>query len=599
MNHLTIFYIFVILQSVLSLSDVSEKVLGDHREGLISAFGDFTADKYTDVFVISSDGKSLLMYTAASDKQFTRVTLLNNNTIDPDVFITSVVPADFDGDLQMDILVTLRAKGDESYKVSPRIYWGQGSKLDTESVLVLPDMVDQPLLMDYNADMVPDLFGETSPGDRKFWIFSSERRNYTEEKQEIPAGQTSHSALRTPQSSSFIDLNNDLTADLCVVTKVGDITVLEIWINQEGKLKFTEKINVTYDKELKVIGQFVFADFDGDLITDIMVPACLDDDCTQSLILVYKNKKWIRIPIGFQQNGLTWNFIPVSKTGAPGFMRVPITLRVGDFNLDGFPDILAVLGNHTGNLHRAVLMLNRPCDGCTGFDRTFSIDWDTWLESHDTRALLPAFYDLYDNGILDVIISSIDSKGSSRIEVKEHDFVDDACFMKVTVVSGLCNYDCPNGKKPYGVNQPGPAVRYKTTNLRGNQEHKIAFQLSQSAYMSLQLPYSIFGLGQTPNFVDILEVGIPTNSSKKLSSDWTSVIPNSQLVVIPYPIQDPSSWSGKLFVMPSRLMMLTGAALLGTCGFIAGIVGILHWRDKIEDKKEKRQEAQKFHFDAM
>ena len=36
-----------------------------------------------------------------------------------------------------------------------------------------------------------------------------------------------------------------------------------------------------------------------------------------------------------------------------------------------------------------------------------------------------------------------------------------------------------------------------------------AGQLSQSAHFSLQLPYTIFGLGLTPNFVDKLDVGIP------------------------------------------------------------------------------------------
>lgn len=36
-----------------------------------------------------------------------------------------------------------------------------------------------------------------------------------------------------------------------------------------------------------------------------------------------------------------------------------------------------------------------------------------------------------------------------------------------------------------------------------------ATQLSQSAYTPLQLPYAIFGLGQTPNFVDKIEAGIP------------------------------------------------------------------------------------------
>ena len=36
-------------------------------------------------------------------------------------------------------------------------------------------------------------------------------------------------------------------------------------------------------------------------------------------------------------------------------------------------------------------------------------------------------------------------------------------------------------------------------------------QLSQSAHFALQLPYVMFGLGQTPNFVEEVGVGIPNN----------------------------------------------------------------------------------------
>lgn len=36
-----------------------------------------------------------------------------------------------------------------------------------------------------------------------------------------------------------------------------------------------------------------------------------------------------------------------------------------------------------------------------------------------------------------------------------------------------------------------------------------AAQLSQSAYFALQCPYTVFGLGRTPNFVDDLAVGMP------------------------------------------------------------------------------------------
>ena len=36
-----------------------------------------------------------------------------------------------------------------------------------------------------------------------------------------------------------------------------------------------------------------------------------------------------------------------------------------------------------------------------------------------------------------------------------------------------------------------------------------AAQLSQSAYFALQCPYTVFGLGRTPNFVDDLAAGMP------------------------------------------------------------------------------------------
>ena len=61
--------------------------------------------------------------------------------------------------------------------------------------------------------------------------------------------------------------------------------------------------------------------------------------------------------------------------------------------------------------------------------------------------------------------------------------------------------------------------------------------------MSLQLPYSIFGLGSTPNFVEELKVGLlaPTvnNEIKGLIKEWHQIIPNSQLVINPNPRNQP------------------------------------------------------------
>ena len=127
-----------------------------------------------------------------------------------------------------------------------------------------------------------------------------------------------------------------------------------------------------------------------------------------------------------------------------------------------------------------------------------------------------------------------------------------------------------------------------------------ATQLSQTAHHALQLPYTVFGLGRNWNFVEELKVGIPKgNNSETLSSSFTQIIPNSQLIVIPYPRAHPDRWVSKLFITPSKAMLMTAGALVGTCLFVGIIIGILYRREMQQDKKEKQQDSYKFHFDAM
>ena len=77
------------------------------------------------------------------------------------------------------------------------------------------------------------------------------------------------------------------------------------------------------------------------------------------------------------------------------------------------------------------------------------------------------------------------------------------------------------------------------------------------------------------------------------------IIPNSQLYVIPYPPTDEADWAMKLFITPSKSIVFTAIALTGLCGLIVLIILFLHWREKVQDRKEKLQEANRFHFDAM
>ncbi|XP_043100528.1 T-cell immunomodulatory protein [Puntigrus tetrazona] len=142
---------------------------------------------------------------------------------------------------------------------------------------------------------------------------------------------------------------------------------------------------------------------------------------------------------------------------------------------------------------------------------------------------------------------------------------------------------------------------YTSVDSNGYLKNASAGQLSQSAHLALQLPYTVLGLGRSANFLDHLFVGIPRPPGGKdvRKQEWTAIIPNSQLIVIPYPQNDPRSWSAKLYLTPSNIVLLTAIALIGVCVFILVIIGILHWQEKKADDREKRQEAHRFHFDAM
>lgn len=585
-----------------SFEDVTSKSFGPSAKGLIAAFGDFNGNKNTDIFVIGDGGTSVKLYLSTKEvttdeSKYEEKLLIDGNTANGTI-ITSVVPADFDGDNQMDLLVTRSQTGSTNLKVE--IHWGQQQqiKLDAAPLELLGGLKDQPLLLDANGNMIPDLLGETPDGKKQFYIFNKGTRNYTT----IPL--SSSSSLRRPQSSAFVDLNGDLTADLSIVSEKAGKPQLEYWYSQNGNLTYHQTIE--YPTDAVLFGQVTFLDIGanrgkGNHVYAVL-PACVDDSCTQSFlyILADPNKKWSKLDLKLKTNGMTWNFVPPSSN--PGsHTDLPITVRAGDYNLDGYPDLVVVLRNSSvdGFQQKAFILDNTACSGCeTG--RTFQLSYEVPLHSDKEKALIPAFYDYQDDGILDLIVTTFGEDNQPHIHLLQHVFTDDAFFLKVKVVSGLCYTNCPFKKEPYGINQPGPVVKYTTEDNEGHLQIGLATQLTQSAYFSLQLPFTVFGLGQTPNFVDTLEVGIPHPVGQPARTrSWAAVIPNSQLIIIPYPNNSPSSWVNKLFITPSRLLLLTGAALIGTCGFLAGIVGILHWREKVEDRKEKLIDSHKFHFDAM
>lgn len=88
--------------------------------------------------------------------------------------ITSVVPGDFDGDAFMDLLITTKTKKPDILGIY--INWGGSEYLNcTDGKQPIIEMVGEPVALDYNKDMIIDLFGLAVDKSRTFWVFNSER----------------------------------------------------------------------------------------------------------------------------------------------------------------------------------------------------------------------------------------------------------------------------------------------------------------------------------------------------------------------------------------------------------------------------------------
>ena len=110
--------------------------------------------------------------------------------------------------------------------------------------------------------------------------------------------------------------------------------------------------------------------------------------------------------------------------------------------------------------------------------------------------------------------------------------------------------------KPYGSVLPAASVAYSTADKNSRAQQTKA--TTRSSMDPFQLPFLLFGLGETPNFIQKLIIGAATppvvdggGSSADLhggswqqrvevgTHKWRNLVPNSQVIVIPNPPTKP------------------------------------------------------------
>lgn len=108
----------------------------------------------------------------------------------------------------------------------------------------------------------------------------------------------------------------------------------------------------------------------------------------------------------------------------------------------------------------------------------------------------------------------------------------DAFFLKALGVDGQCAANQESKLSCQGALYYGSTYMFRVTDINGQYDPAVGFQLYQGAYGALQLPYGYMGLGRTNNYIENFYMGIPLTTGA--IKEWTPIIPNSQLIVSPH-----------------------------------------------------------------
>lgn len=461
-----------------------------------------------------------------------------------------------------------------------------------QAPMIIPDNA-QPVMADINGDLKQEILVNELDSINVYnytdtLVLDSPLNNYASSSQDCLA--YDGILLSYPHSVGFVDLNKDCLADLFLTVYHQDVLTFEIWLNaMDGQ--YCKVLSTSAPPGTQ---QVSFADIDRNGIEDIIFPVCKGTNCAdgQEIHIVFNDNKESEdcnfsgvsektFNLGdlgstvATENKLIVNITSAFYSHGPEF---PITLRFGDFNLDGYPDALITLYNATEGPKSAYVeyLSNVQCSYCGKHERTLerSGSSDLNLLRSIKGAVLGCFFDLDDNGILDIIVESYNGS-DYQVTSFYNNFLNDAFHLKALALDGY-------SRGGYSSGFPGAVFMFTLTELDMSKVVMHSTQMPLTGFYALNTPYCVYGLGRTNSYIEEFYVAMPIKKNNHKS--WTPIIPNSYLIASPN-INSLDEWYLELFASPTDKIGIIIVVCVGCMTFIGVIVVYNYYREKREDKK--------------
>lgn len=608
--------------------------------GALIAVGDFNRDRFLDLVML--DVKSLkrvsLMFWDHDSFSFHHRgrgislpdydALDRANDIKPMANIIGAHVADFGNDGTLDILLH---DGEQA-----RLFFGDGTgDFNATQRLVIPEMPKTSAVVDANADLVPDIFVVFSNGTRGFWVFHPDDPEVPAVREPVAGNATVEAepqngrmrffdwpggvntdpegkqcVVLDPVSIAFVDLDGDCLPDLVLPTSCG----VEVWSNPAATGRAFWELDASRGGtdgrgDLRLLGLEVFNYAHGDRA---MAFSDWNSDGTIDIAVTNRNRQDLVVHLNVQNKrsadalcakDVEWRLerrvglstgmnLRSGKVGRLfGSIEVPGSLHVGDYDLDGLPDILSIDASSS----RPVVFRNlgnwgERERGESHFGRIDKGE-EAGLSNGNSGAVSGMFFDTDESGRQDVLI--VRDGNDTRLVWNNLQEDTDSLFFKGTVLSGLPYRQRPRPFSPVVGNTL--KISYMERGSR-SRVTRVCSQCGQGGLWQLRPCNCEFGLMRIANYIETLWVGAGGGWRQ-----WTNLMPNSMAVVWAEKGDggsgDSGAWWMEYFTQRRGSQMLRVSALLVASLLVLAVaILVLQQQETKEDREEEHERARLFNF---